>query len=79
MPQSIHVSVHAPDDSNVVDSIRDVREDLTDFDSALSVTPELEWGSIGGSRLSFGAKVLHREWLPVKLAQNRLRIERVDV
>ena len=73
------VRVHGTNDTDIVNALPDVVENLTHLDSALSISAEFEGGTQEVARRPFGGRVPAGEGLAMILIQRRLGIEGVNL
>ena len=73
-----HLRIHRTNHGNVVDMGGRPGENLTDFDTRLTVTAKLKRRRKCGPGLTFGQQIISQR-LPGVFAQQRLMVERVNV
>ena len=78
------ISVHRPDEADVIDHFREVRKDFRQLGPALPVPGEFEARAEGGGvgadeRVPLSADDFRRNRLPLEFRQRRLVIEEIEM
>src|SRR5678815_118654 len=74
-----NVRVHRSDYRDVIDVLRDMGEQLTHFDTALTVRTKLEWGLKSSPGAAFRRQIVRRQGLAVQTRERGFGIKRIHM
>src|SRR5437867_3999562 len=73
------IGVHRSNDTNIIDTLADMRKEFTYFDAALAIFFETERRAHQVAGLTLGYRISTGHRLPMKLGQQGLRVKGVDL